>query len=88
MTPPRYLDYAAAARRAGRRVCPLAVVRWTAEGVGTVLADCRKPFDNLVELTARPSGGGGCCTLTVTPEDVVRAPGTADEGRRRGGNRA
>src|SRR5262249_46933612 len=37
--------------------------------VGTVLDDCRKPFDNLVELTKKKLGG--CCTVTVRPEDVT-----------------
>jgi hypothetical protein len=47
-------------------VCPLAVIRWTA-GVGKPV-DCRNPFDDLVELTKRKSGG--CCTVNVAPADL------------------
>jgi hypothetical protein len=47
--------------------CPLAVVHWDA-GVLNVLDDCRAPFDDLVTLTKRPIGTGGCdCTVCVTP---------------------
>jgi hypothetical protein len=46
--------------------CPLAVV--TGNGAAfTVADDCRLPFDNLVELTARKSGDCAC-TVCVTPE--------------------
>jgi uncharacterized protein DUF6519 len=42
--------------------CPLAVVQWQG-GLMEIVGDCRKPFDNLVELTARPRGGGDCITV-------------------------
>lgn len=46
--------------------CPLAVIAW-ADGAGTV-TDCRNHFDDLVTLTGR--GGGGCCCVDVTVDDV------------------
>jgi hypothetical protein len=49
-------------------VCPLAVIEWNDNQL-QILADCRNPFDNLVELTRRSSGG--CCTVTVRPEDLA-----------------
>jgi len=51
-----------------RWVCPLAVIGWTGQ-TGTVLEDCRNPFDDLVELTKRKYGGG-CCTVNVKPSDL------------------
>jgi Family of unknown function (DUF6519) len=50
--------------------CPLAVIQWTAGGSGSVLSDCRNPFDNLVTLTRRKLGG--CCTVNVSPADLAR----------------
>ncbi len=47
--------------------CPLGVIGWNQQ-VGTLLADCRNPFDNLVNLTKRQQG---CCTITVRPEDLT-----------------
>lgn len=47
--------------------CPLAVL----DGGGpafTVIDDCRFPFDNLVELTARKSSD--CCCVKVVPEQA------------------
>jgi Family of unknown function (DUF6519) len=44
-------------------VCPLAVIDWRR----AVVHDCRCQFDNLVELTKRKSG---CCTVSISPEDV------------------
>ena len=46
--------------------CPLAVVAGGGAAF-TVVDDCRLPFDNLVELTAR-KGGDCACTVCVTPE--------------------
>lgn len=52
---------------------PLAVLAATA-GAGVQLTDdCRRPFDNLVELTARQPDddeNDSCCCLTVTPEQA------------------
>ncbi len=48
--------------------CPLGVVEWD-NGILKVDADCRNPFDNLVDLTKRKPGGG-CCTVTVSPQDL------------------
>jgi hypothetical protein len=45
--------------------CPLAVLQGGKPPI--VLEDCRRPFDNLVELTARKSGDCAC-TVCVTPE--------------------
>jgi hypothetical protein len=51
-------------------LCPLAVVRRTGR-TWESLDDCRLPFDNLVELTARqPGGGDSCCCITVKPEQA------------------
>lgn len=47
-------------------LCPLGVVG-NGDGGLFIAEDCRLPFDNLVELTRRR---GGCCTVTVKPEDV------------------
>lgn len=48
--------------------CPLAVIDWNNRQLN-VVEDCRKPFDNLVNLTRRNLGG--CCTVTVKPEDIT-----------------
>ena len=47
--------------------CALGVIEWSRKG-GILVADCRNPFDNLVELTKRRQG---CCTFTVRPEDIT-----------------
>lgn len=48
--------------------CQLALVEWANATAGKVKHDCRRKFDNLVELTDRKfEGGGGCCDITVTP---------------------
>src|SRR5262249_16928200 len=49
-------------------VCPLAVIHWNGNA-GSVLADCRNPFDNLVTLTGRKLGG--CCTVNIKPSDIT-----------------
>ncbi len=49
-------------------VCPLAVIQWSATG-GQVMANCRNPFDNLVDITRRKLGG--CCTVNVSPADLT-----------------
>jgi hypothetical protein len=56
----------------GARVlaCPLALVSWPDQGSPTV-GQCVPAFDNLVELTANKGGTQGCCTVKVTPGDVV-----------------
>ena len=62
---------------------PLAVVDSTGPTL-KIRSDCRSHFDNLVELTARRSGGG-CCTLHLRPEDVTAArplAGLIEEARR------
>ena len=65
-------------------VCPLAIVQWqlvsgVPSTIGTpplipqfkLLADCRKFFKNLVELTELPRQQSfGCCTVRVKPEDI------------------
>lgn len=71
--PHRYL--AAAQPPEGPRMwgCPLAVLQWERETL-TVTADCRQPFDNLVELTKHKNG---CCEFTVgkrgTYPDLTKA---------------
>jgi hypothetical protein len=44
-------------------VCPLAVIDWTAHEIH----DCRHKFESLVALTRRKPG---CCTVSVSPDDV------------------
>jgi hypothetical protein len=51
-----------------RWVVPLAVIAWKDPKTATV-SDCRRPFDNLVELTARESG---CCELMLSPGDDLQ----------------
>jgi hypothetical protein len=46
--------------------CPLAVIDWTSYAVH----DCRRKFDNLVELTRRRPG---CCTVSVRPENLTQS---------------
>jgi hypothetical protein len=48
--------------------CSLAFLNGNGKTV-TVADDCRQPFDNLVELTARRGGTDCACTVCVTPED-------------------
>ena len=47
--------------------CPLAVLAWLGRE-GTVVADCRNVFDNLVDLSRRQEG---CCTISVRPRDLT-----------------
>jgi hypothetical protein len=49
--------------------CPLAVISWNRQR-GVVASDCRNQFENLVELTNRQTVGSGCCTISVTPQDL------------------
>jgi len=48
--------------------CPLGVIAWSDE-IGTLVADCRNPFDNLIDLYKRQEG---CCTITVRPQDLTK----------------
>ncbi|MDO8586979.1 MAG: DUF6519 domain-containing protein [Armatimonadota bacterium] len=68
--PGRYLKEAQPPDGPRRWVCPLAVIEWKQDDTGSRLADCRKQFDNLVELTQRKQIG--CCTHVVTPKDAGR----------------
>jgi hypothetical protein len=75
--PERYLDAPQPPDGPRRWACPLGVIGWTGSeraATGTLLADCRNPFDNLVELTRRRTGGG-CCTIVVGPDEVQAAGG-------------
>ncbi|HEX2039846.1 MAG TPA: DUF6519 domain-containing protein, partial [Acidimicrobiales bacterium] len=65
--PARFLDGPQSPDGPRLWAAPLAVVQWGDEK-GTVLDDCRDPFDNLVDLTRRR--GGGCCEVMLRPEDV------------------
>ncbi|MFP5394114.1 MAG: hypothetical protein ACLGI6_21665, partial [Gammaproteobacteria bacterium] len=62
-------------------VSPLAVLAGTAGAGLAVVDDCRLPFDNLVELTARQPGEGGesCCCITVRPEQAGELQRIIDE---------
>ncbi|SEO03653.1 hypothetical protein SAMN05216404_11081 [Nitrosospira multiformis] len=63
-------------------VCPLAVIDWAGDvtsppdsppqGLIPIVRDCREKFDNLVELTKRKLGG--CCAITLHPEDLQADP--------------
>jgi hypothetical protein len=63
-------------------VCPLAVIDWTGQTTSPpgsppanfipIVRDCREKFDNLVELTKRKLGG--CCVITLHPEDLQADP--------------
>lgn len=69
--PPRYRLSAQPPEGPRRWVCPLGIVNWQATGGGgTLLADCREKFEDLVTLTKRRSGGG-CCTITLTPPQLA-----------------
>lgn len=48
-------------------ICPLAVIGWE-DGLLTLVDDCRRPFDPLVDLDR---GGGGCCTVALHPSDAT-----------------
>jgi hypothetical protein len=65
--PERYLTSAQPPDGPRMWACPLAVLL----GNGKTLAvgdDCRLPFDNLVELTARKTGDSCACTVCVSAE--------------------
>jgi hypothetical protein len=70
--------------------CPLAVLLWPGSpGLGSFsfptpqIIDCRNPFDNLVELTKRRSGG--CCTVSVEPTDAPNLQVFLDRAAAKGG---
>ncbi len=48
--------------------CPLGAIEWDA-GVLKLDEDCRQQFCNLIEACSE--GGGGCCTVTVKPQDLI-----------------
>ncbi|HEY6392104.1 MAG TPA: DUF6519 domain-containing protein, partial [Bryobacteraceae bacterium] len=66
--PQRYFDGPQPPEGPRQWVCPLAIIGWTS-GVGTLIADCRNRFDDLVTLTKRKTGAS-CCTVLVKPEDL------------------
>jgi hypothetical protein len=49
--------------------CPLGIITWNGRQ-GNLTADCRNPFDNLVDLTKRKTGQGGCCTVSISPDSL------------------
>lgn len=66
--------------------CPLAVLDWDLGQAVPTIKNCRKHFDNLVELTKRQQG---CCTFHVSPEDFSAThtlQDVVDEAIRRGGS--
>jgi hypothetical protein len=65
--PERYQNGAQPADGPRLWACPLGVISWSGQ-TGTLAADCRNIFDNLVDLTKRPSG---CCTITLEPQDLT-----------------
>jgi hypothetical protein len=64
--PQRYLDAAQPPDGPRLWACPLAILSWT-QRVFQRLDDCRPQFDNLVELTRRPSD---CCGVVVKPSQI------------------
>ena len=64
--PERYLEEPQPPDGPRMWVCALAVLEARGRFV-EVVDDCRLPFDNLVELTAR--SGGSCCCVTVKPAE-------------------
>lgn len=66
--PRRYLEAPQPADGPRLWACPLAVINWKNNQLN-VIEDCRNPFDTLPELTRRNLGG--CCTVTVRPEDLT-----------------
>src|SRR5216684_1430224 len=67
--PTRYLDDFQPPDGPRQWICPLAILNWSGT-VGSVIADCRNKFDNLVDLTKRKSGAS-CCTVLLKPEDLT-----------------
>jgi len=67
--PRRYLDAPQLPDGPRLWLCPLAVIGWN-DGKLNQIEDCRNPFDTLVELTRRNSGG--CCTVMLRPEDLTQ----------------
>lgn len=51
-----------------RWATPLAVISWNADNETASIHDCRRPFDNLVDLTRHQ-----CCELKVRPGDDAQA---------------
>ena len=76
--PYRYIDPAQPAQFPdGPRMwaCGLAAIEWDA-GVLKVDQDCRIQFCNLIE--ACNEKGGGCCTVTATPQDAANLQSIID----------
>ena len=81
--PERYLTSAQAPEGPRQWICPLATIDWSAPNTtsppsspptsGPIIHDCREVFDNLVDLTKRKTGGG-CCAVTLRPEDLLANP--------------
>jgi len=69
--PARYAQAPQPAEGPRRWACGLAVLNWTSATAGSVADDCRLPFDDLVELTARKQQQNACCSVTISPADVV-----------------
>ncbi|MFT3770697.1 MAG: DUF6519 domain-containing protein [Minicystis sp.] len=67
--PKRYLDTTGTPPEGPRQwLCPLGVIAWSSGGAGSLSHDCRRKFDNLVELTARPSGW---IHISLTPDHIT-----------------
>ncbi len=65
--PERYLSGAQAPDGPREWICPLAVIPWSATPLAPL--NCRNTMCNLVNLCK--SNGGGCCTVKVSPTDLV-----------------
>jgi DNA-binding Lrp family transcriptional regulator len=59
--PERYLAAPQPPEGPHQWICPLAIISWTATGVGSLVKDCRNKFKPLIN----PESTGGCCTYTV-----------------------
>jgi hypothetical protein len=77
--PERYLSAPQPPDGPRQWVAPLAVLGPAAEAGLGVLDDCRLPFDNLPELTARKGGGDTCCCITVGPDRAHELQRIIDE---------
>lgn len=55
--------------------CPLGAIEWDG-GILKLDDDCRVKFCNLIEACVE--GGGGCCTVTVKPQDAANLQSIID----------
>jgi hypothetical protein len=76
--PERYLTAAQPPDGPRMWTCPLAVLQASDAAGLRVIDDCRLPFDNLPELTARQPGND-CCCLTIGPKQTPELQAILDK---------